>query len=97
MQNEGIESASSFYNDEIGNRTVGKFVKENRQAIEQWLKSNVLKFEATIDMQEDIGLIVNANKKGSPLGAEKATKAEIILVKDNSEYGWHLFTVKLQK
>ncbi len=54
-------------------------------------------FKMTIDMKENIGLIVNTNKKGTPLPAEKATKAEVVLVKDNSEWGWHLFTVKLQK
>ena len=95
--NEGVKEASSFHNETVGNRTVGKFIKENREAINQWLKSSENEFQATIDMNEDIGLVVNANKKGTPLPAEKATKATIRLVKDNSEFGWHLFTVKLQK
>ncbi|MBA3786614.1 MAG: hypothetical protein H0X15_13955, partial [Acidobacteria bacterium] len=95
---EGVESASSFYNKSVGNRTVGRFVKENKNAIQQWLKSKKTDpFKAVIDMKEDIGLVVNSNKKGTPLAAEKATKAEIVLVKDNSEHGWHLVTVKLQK
>ncbi len=95
---EKVKSASSFYNYEIGNRTVGKFKKQYESEINQWVKSEeTIPFEATIDMKENIGLVINTNKKGMPLAAEKATKATIRLVKDNSEWGWHLFTVKLQK
>ncbi len=95
---EGIPSASSFRNYEVGNRTVGAFKKLYEAEINQWLKSKTTKpFEAVIDMKKDIGLVVNRNKKGTPLPAERATKATIRLVKDNSEFGWHLFTVKLQK
>jgi len=98
IRNENVESASSFYNESVGNRTVGKFVKENRKAIEQWLKTKEnVPFEGKIDVKQGIGLVVNRSKKGTPLAAEEATKATIRLVKDNSEYGWHLFTVKLQK
>ena len=97
IRREGVREASSFYNDSVGNRTVGKFIKENREAIEQWLRTDKGEFKATIDMEEGIGLVVNRNKKGTPLAAEEATKAEIVLVKDNSKWGWHLFTVKLQK
>ena len=97
IRREGIESASSFYNNNVGNRTVGKFKKLYEAEINQWLRGGKPEFRATIDIKEDIGLVVNTNKKGSPLGAERATKATIRLVKDNSEFGWHLFTVKLQK
>ncbi len=91
-------SASSFYNKEIGNRTIGNFKKQYETEINQWLNSNDTEpFKATIDMEQNIGLVVNRNKKGTPLPAEKATKAEVILVKDNSQWGWHLFTVKLKK
>jgi hypothetical protein len=98
VRREGVESASSFYNDSVGNRTVGKFIKENKEAINQWLKSDTGKpFKATIDMEEGIGLVVNKSKKGTPLGAQEATKATIILAKDKSEWGWHLLTVELYK
>ena len=91
-------SASSFHNETVGNRTIGAFKKRYDAEINQWLKGeNNKPFNATIDMKEDIGLVVSRNKKGTPLPAEKATKAEVILVKDNSEFGWHLFTIKLQK
>lgn len=98
IRNEGVPSASSFYNNDVGNRTVGKFKKLYETEIEQWLKSNTDKpFKATIGMEEDIGLVVNTNKKGTPLGAQEATKATIILAKDKSEWGWHLLTVELYK
>ncbi len=98
IRNEGIPSASSFHNYEVGNRTIGKFKKQYEAEINQWLKNkDTTPFEGVIDMKEDIGLVVNSNKKGTPLAAEKATKATVRLVKDNSEFGWHLFTVKLQK
>lgn len=94
---EKVKSASSFHNKSVGNRTIGKFKKQYEAEINQWLKADEATFKATIDMKEDIGLVVNTNKKGAPLAAERATKAEIILAKDNSEWGWHLVTVKLQK
>lgn len=55
IKREGIREASSFYNETVGNRTVGRFIKENRETIEEWVKNGTTdKFRATVDMQENI-------------------------------------------
>ncbi|MBA4185784.1 MAG: hypothetical protein H0X49_17540 [Acidobacteria bacterium] len=77
VKNEGVLSASFFYNYEVGNRAIGKFKKLYKAEINQWLKCKTTKpFEAVIDMKEGVRLVVNRSKKRTPLAAEVAEASD---------------------
>jgi hypothetical protein len=81
--------ASSFRNETIANRTQGQFIKQNKQAIIDWLKGESNRpFTDVVKMKEPIGIVVERSKSGFV----ETTKARIVLVKDNSEHGWHILT-----
>ena len=86
------ENASSFYNDNVANRTQGEFVQGFREDLKAWLETKEGRFVREITMKEPIGIVVRRNKKGEPLAAVQTNKARMILVRDNSSQGWHIRT-----
>lgn len=82
-------TASSFRNETVANRTQGQFIKQNKQAIIDWLKGESNRpFTDVVEMKEPVGIIV---ERGKP-GFVETAKARVVLVKDNSEHGWHILT-----
>ncbi len=87
MRNENF--ASSFYNESTANRALGKFVKEHKAEIDAFLKdSRRLKTNVTFDFGETAGIVVERGKTGSKV----TNKVLVVLVKDNSETGWHFLS-----
>jgi len=86
------ENASSFYNENVANRTQGEFVQGFREELKAWLETKEGRFVREITMKEPIGIVVRRNKKGEPLAAVQTNKARMILVRDNSSQGWHILT-----
>ncbi len=87
MINENF--VSSFHNETTANRALGKFVKENKSEIEAFLKdSRRQKMTSTFDFGESAGIVVERGKSGS----KTTSNILVVLVKDNSEKGWHFLT-----
>ena len=81
--------ASSFNNVEVANRVQGRFVNRYKTEINAWLKNSSRKpLKLELDMKEPIGIVVENGKAGHTL----STSARAILIKDNSEQGWHFLT-----
>ena len=81
--------ASSFRNETIANRVQGQFIKQNKEAILNWLKSGDNKpFVGVVEMNEPVGIVVERGKAGFV----EANKARIVLFRNNSEHGWHIRT-----
>ncbi|MBA3786616.1 MAG: hypothetical protein H0X15_13965 [Acidobacteria bacterium] len=77
IRREDVPSAASLHNYESGNRTIGKLKKLYKAKINQWLKCKTTKpFEAVIDMEEGVRLVVNRSKKRTPLAAEVAEASD---------------------
>ncbi len=90
---EDIPFASTFRNEATANRTIGKFVKENRQVIEEWLKSGELRRDVDFTADESIGKVLGRGKGNVPLSNSIETnRARISLVRDSSPQGWHINT-----
>lgn len=67
IEETDIPLASSFRNYEVANRTIGKFVKDNRQVIEEWLKSGKQRLDVNFTMDETIGNVLGRGKGNAPL------------------------------
>jgi hypothetical protein len=81
--------ASSFRNEVIANRTDGKFVTQNREAIFKWLNNSRDRiFKGKVTMPEPIGIVF---KLGSSKSFDSHT-AEVVLIRDSSSQGWHILT-----
>lgn len=82
--------ASSFRNNVTLNRTQGRFIKRYKEEIAAWLKNDKAKgvFKRVVDMEKPIGIVVERNTSGYT----EATKALVILAKDNSAQGYHIVT-----
>ena len=89
-ENSDLKFASSFKNEEIANRTIGKFVKRFEGEIENFLKtSKSLKLEVVFETgEQSLGVGVTRGKSE----VWDSTKAYVMIVKDNSEKGWHVLT-----
>lgn len=89
-ENSSLNFASSFKNEEIANRIIGKFVRQFERDIEKFLKnSKSLKLEVVFDTgEQSLGTGVTRRKSG----VWDSTKAYVMIVKDNSEKGWHVLT-----
>jgi hypothetical protein len=83
-----LEAASSFTSNALANRTQGTFVKRFKNDIEAFLKSKETRMVRTVDMGYVIGEVLErgANK------TKTATRATVVIVKDNSAHGWHFVT-----
>lgn len=87
------ELASSYRNKEAANKTIAKFVKENKAEIEEWLKSGEHRFEKDITMEEPIGNVLGRGKGGAPVDKSIETaRAWVTIIRDNSSKGWHVET-----
>ncbi len=87
------KSASTFYNEAIANRTIAKFVKENREAIENWLQSGEHRLQVDFEMNEPVGRVLTRGKGGSPNSKSIETKRVVIVaVRDKTPQGWHIET-----
>lgn len=90
-----IGAASTFRTKEAANRTVAQFVKENKAAIEAWLKDpdkNI--FQRDVKMNEMIGNVLDKGKGGVPNSKSYQTnRAVVVIVKDPySLQGWRVET-----
>jgi hypothetical protein len=84
-----ISVASTFRNQTVANRTDGQFVKQNRAVIEKWIGSGESRpLVGEIRMPDPIGRVL---VRGSSNSVETHT-AEVIIVRDNSQQGWHILT-----
>ena len=83
-----IPAASTFRNESIANRTNGQFVKQNKDAINEWLKGGGYDFKGTVTMPAPIGSVI---ERGETNSTESHT-AEVIILRDNSNQGWHIRT-----
>jgi hypothetical protein len=84
----GLDAASTFSSATLANRTQGTFVKRFRTEIDAFLKSSEQRMARTVDMDYVVGEVLErgANK------TRKATRATVVIVKDNSAHGWHFVT-----
>lgn len=82
--------ASSFRNEEVANRVLGKFVKQYEKELETFLKTpNKGKLEIVFETGEpSLGLGVKRGKSGT----WDSTRAYVMIVKDTSEKGWYIHT-----
>jgi Bacterial CdiA-CT RNAse A domain len=84
-----VESASSFANETVANRALGKFVKDYKSEIETFLKdTNKKKLEVVFDFGEQAGTGVERGKSG----VWQSNKVYVFLTKDTSDSGWHFVT-----
>ena len=83
-----MKAASTFTNETIANRVQGRFVKQFRTEIQDWLKNGGGKFSKDIQLDFPIGRII---KQGEyhPL---TSTKAKVVLIKNNSNHGFQILT-----
>ena len=89
IENENIDFASSFRNEQIANRAQGRFVNRFRNEVNDWLKSkNPENFVKQFDMNEPVGIIVENGKSGHTV----TSRVTVVLAKDNSPQGWHFVT-----
>ena len=80
--------ASSFNTEANANLTQARFIKESKGEIQKWLENDSkVPFRGNISMDREIGIVVD--DKGKVM---TSNKARIILVKDNSELGYHILT-----
>ena len=80
--------ASSFKNEETANRALGKFVKSYENEIESFLRSSDRRLQVVFDFGESSGIGVTRGKSG----VWESDKVYVMIVKDNSEKGWHVVT-----
>jgi Bacterial CdiA-CT RNAse A domain len=84
-----------LYREQMIELGLGKEIKENAAEIEKWLSgSSAYPLKLKTTAESPIGIILGRGKAGS-VGlktAKETTKAEIILVKDNTPNGWHILT-----
>jgi Bacterial CdiA-CT RNAse A domain len=94
LLNEPLTKASSTFTDyATANKTVSRFVKENRELIEKWLESGSHRLEKDFSMDETIGRVLSRGKGNAPLGkAVETSKARLVLVRDKTPQGWHIET-----
>ena len=83
----------AFYNEAIANRTIARFVKENREVIENWLQSGEHRLQLDFEMSEPVGRVLTRGKGGSPNSKSIETKRVVIVaVRDKTPQGWHIET-----
>ena len=88
-----VEMTSSFYNMSAANRSVGRFIKQNRSAIETWLKNGKsARFAGRIDLNKPIGIVVKPGKQPGATTTVVATNVEVVIVRSASKQGWHILT-----
>jgi hypothetical protein len=88
IRREGLDEASSFYDNSIANLTQAKFIGKYKKEIDAWLKSNIKgTFARNITMDREIGIYVP--KKGRVRHVKKAT---VVLGKNESELGYRVIT-----
>ena len=83
-----IRAASTFRNKEAANRTDGQFIKQNKDAINEWLRAKKdNRFIGKITMKQPIGTVIK--RDGTKY---ESYTAEVIIVRDSSSQGWHILT-----
>jgi len=83
------KNVSSFYNEATANRALGKFANSYKNEIEMFLKNpNDDRLQVVFDFGESTGIGVTRNKSGR----WESAKVYVMIVKDNSEKGWHAVT-----
>lgn len=88
-----LDFASSFRNEATANRTISRFIRENRTKIEEWLKSGEHKFETGFVMDEPVGNVLGRGKGNAPnLKSVETNRAWIVIVRDKTPQGWHVNT-----
>ena len=88
MNDPDVKRASSFDTRANANLTQARFIKENKAAIEKWLKSPTKSaFGKKITMDREIGIVVKRN--GS---VKKTKKAFVYLGKNDSQLGYRIVT-----
>jgi len=95
LNDAGAEAASTFRNKEVADRTIAKFVKENKSEIEAWLKdSSENQFQRNVEMNEIIGNVLKRGKGYAPNSKSVQTsKATVYIVRDAySTQGWRVET-----
>ena len=87
-----VESASSFKNEETGNRVLGKFTKQFDKEIKEFAKAT--------QEGERLQFVFETGEPSLGVGVTRgkgktwdSTKAYVMIVKDNSEKGWHIVTL----
>ena len=89
----GIPSASTFTNEAIANRTIARFVKEKREAIEEWLESGKHRLDVEFEMNEPVGRVLTRGKGNASNSKPIETDKVIIsIIRNNTPQGWHVNT-----
>ncbi len=84
-----LRDASSFPNEAIANRALGKFVNQYEKNIKAFLSNSVKnRLEVVFDFGEAAGKGVTRGKSGQ----WTSNRVYVMLVKDNSSKGWHTVT-----
>lgn len=93
LSEQKTSRASTFTNEAIANRTIGQFVKEQRDAIEKWITSGEPSLNVDYVADQSVGKVLGRGKGNAPLGKPVETnRVRFVLVRDNTPQGWHLYT-----
>ena len=87
-----LEYASSFASRKLANWAQRKFIKRYKREIAEWLKTNKPMFKRKLELDRELGLVVD--RKGRMY---KGTKVEAVLVRDETEVGYHVLTIYIVK
>ena len=83
-----IEAASTFTNEATANRVQGRFVKQFRSEIDEWINTGRGTFTREIELDFPIGRVIQRGNHHS----ESSSKALIVLIKNRSEHGFQILT-----
>lgn len=90
-----LKAASSFRNEAVANRAQAQFMQQHRAEIDAWLKGDSRRpYEGAVVMNEPAGIVVTRGKGGAT-GVKtvvETNKAWFVVVRDNSEFGYHIRT-----
>lgn len=87
-----IKGSSSFASRKLANWAQRKFIKHYKREIAEWLKTNKPMFKRKLELDRELGLVVD--RKGRMY---KGTKVEAVLVRDETEVGYHVLTIYIVK
>ena len=83
----GIKGSSSFASRKLANWAQREFIKHYKREIAEWLKTNEPTFEKTLELDRELGLVVD--KKGREY---RTNKVRVVLVRDKTKVGYHVHT-----
>ena len=82
-----LKYASSFASRKLADWAQREFIKHYKREIAEWLKTNKPMFEETLELDRELGLVVD--EKGREY---RTNKMRVVLVRDETDVGYHVHT-----